>query len=838
MLFGRRSAWLLLALLANPVPAAGPSVWRTDSYGDPLPAGAVARLGTFRWRQLGSAWQLAYSADGRFLIGAGQGPTTVWDAATGQIVRCLDEPQGGQASPLTRVGLAVEGKILVSRVSQTGSALIWWDLDSGKQLAASEEGGYALDSVALPRKGTGAAAGGQGFLTERGSVLLLYDRPNREVAHRLLFPKENLLAVAFSADSKWVTGLFLTTEHHVIRRIDASSGRIAPTIAIRNAVRAVLARDGSCVAVHEEAGDLFIVNVPSGSRRKLSSSRGLAGHELLFADGNRVLLAFERSRPQVRRFDTRTGQELPPIRIGMELARHAIRPALSPDGKTLALAQGPNAVALVDVATGSQRNRLPGFTHSPTLLRFSADGRFITTLSEVDGLVRWDPSTGRPLLHTAASKADAVLRKTGVLSGSGERMIQAKWRMVEVSALPSGKRVQSRPVPEKAVGKTAVSADDTTLAMLGKDGVLRFWRLPDGKWLGEAVPDQRGRESLELVFSPDGRLLATVNGPHWVELWHVPSGLSAGRIFARFDHSLQKPGGWQGCFSKDAQRLYSAFGSLLQAWDIAQHQELPILMRERRVVNGTAAGRIGLSISADGRFLARVDGQGNMSLLETASGQVVFRLSGSCGAIAFAPRGWRLAAEDRLSLTVPIFDLPSLFLALPPLRQGGSFPDNLWADLAHGDAARAVQAAWVMRRIDGVEALLARKLVPVGPAVGERVSALIRALGSDEFSVRQNAEQELVGMRDSARKALETALQREKDIEVKYRLRRLLGLISGPSPSLLQEIRAVLVLEARDTPAARELLRRLAGGLAEARLTEEAAAALRRLESLSEKQSR
>ncbi len=244
-----------------------------------------------------------------------------------------------------------------------------------------------------------------------------------------------------------------------------------------------------------------------------------------------------------------------------------------------------------------------------------------------------------------------------------------------------------------------------------------------------------------------------------------------------------------------------------------------------------------LAIGADGRFLARVDGEGKLCLVETASGEVIHRFAGPHGVVAFAPTGWRFAAEDRATMTIPIWDLPLLFLSLPP-RSRDETADFLWAELAHADAARAQQAAWRMTRLRGAETFLAGKLKPVSPALGKHVTALVAALGSDEFASRNKAEEELTRMRDSVRKALESARERETDLEIKHRLRRILGLISAPSPESLQELRAVMVLEALATPAARQVLQRLAGGLPETRLTEEAAAALRRLEAVNAKQAR
>ena len=59
---------------------------RIDAFGDPLPDGAIARLGTQRFRHEGNANSLRYTPDGKSLIGVTFGGVIVWDAETGEAV--------------------------------------------------------------------------------------------------------------------------------------------------------------------------------------------------------------------------------------------------------------------------------------------------------------------------------------------------------------------------------------------------------------------------------------------------------------------------------------------------------------------------------------------------------------------------------------------------------------------------------------------------------------------------------------------------------------------------------------------------------------------------------
>src|SRR5690348_8927362 len=107
----RPGAWLVLGLLplllgcpsrpaAEGAPGAGPAP--AESQDDPLPEGAVARLGTRRFRTPENVVALAFSPDGKVLasgeipargfrgIGfgaAGGGGIRLWDSGTGRELR-------------------------------------------------------------------------------------------------------------------------------------------------------------------------------------------------------------------------------------------------------------------------------------------------------------------------------------------------------------------------------------------------------------------------------------------------------------------------------------------------------------------------------------------------------------------------------------------------------------------------------------------------------------------------------------------------------------------------------------------------------------------------------
>src|SRR5262245_47178340 len=86
------AASLLLAF-CRPAPGAAPPA-PADAFGDPLPRGAAARLGSLRWRA--NPVGLAWSPD-RKLIATADGyrhTLRLWDAANGRVLRTFHGHRG------------------------------------------------------------------------------------------------------------------------------------------------------------------------------------------------------------------------------------------------------------------------------------------------------------------------------------------------------------------------------------------------------------------------------------------------------------------------------------------------------------------------------------------------------------------------------------------------------------------------------------------------------------------------------------------------------------------------------------------------------------------------
>ena len=114
--------------------------------------------------------------------------------------------------------------------------------------------------------------------------------------------------------------------------------------------------------------------------------------------------------------------------------------------------------------------------------------------------------------------------------------------------------------------------------------------------------------------------------------------------------------------------------------------------------------------------------------------------------------------------------------------------------------------------------------------ISRAIRRLITDLGDRSFAVREKAMRELRGLGERASPFLREALKAPNPLEVVRRVQTLLKPLEQWSEDRRRTVRAVDLLEALGTPEARALLESLAGGVPGAFLTDEARAALRRLD--------
>jgi RNA polymerase sigma factor (sigma-70 family) len=759
-----------------------------DRYGDPLPKGAIARLGSIRFRNHPRSAMLGGRAfltpDGKTLVTVGSdGEARAWELATGRLIRSIEAAEGA-LSPDGKTLFAVGSGVLCAVDLSTGRERRRVRTDSGlqqEQLVVSPDG----KRLAFLCTRVGFNKG----LRYRSHVII-YDAASLDERWRMEQDAWAAVDVAFSRDGR-LMALAGSSGHHgvleepttgSIRLYDLASRAEVRRIAIEGFGVASVAfvPDGRAIAAGVGDRTIRRFDIATGQERlpRLGEEQALplrkpgevlhkgydkacaAGCLAFSPDGSLLASGVE----GIGWFNNETA-EVPPIRFwdwaaGREVRKLGGHPigtislAFTPDGKTLASSGFEPMARLWDVATGREVDRRPG--HSTTIdgLAVSPIDGTVFTFSQADGpILHWDPADGRML--------------------------------------------ESMGVYRKQIGNMAISPDGRTLVLLpqGREPVL--WDLAACKVLRN-LGDEKHLGCCFVAFSPDGRL---VTGQHRV--WDVATG----RRLAKF---LDEGMSWcLSSFSADGRRVITVKLERIRIWDVATGAEvrravekIPMARnaaispdgrlvavgqfrpadglesREEPGVPGRqvepiriwelASGRevmalfghqdisSGLAFSPDGRMLASVSGawlnrlDPGLRIWDVASGKPLRRFKDEPGSgvrIAYLPDGRSIvtAGADGNAL---VWDVSDLADRRPPEPPDARALEALWSDLASDDAPRAHRASWALS-VDGAVPFLCDRLRPAAanePIAGREVLRSLRAIAALERIGSAQTREVLEGM--------------------------------------------------------------------------------------------
>ncbi len=792
-----RAAGCLLALLLvfGERPAHGvapPSPRRIDQHGDPLPDGAVARLGTQRWRGgLDTAEAgLHFSADGKLLAGHARGRVGLWEVATGRPLTWMAHVPHVHAARFTADGKA----LWTARRDPWSGVTSWlvesWQVGEGRLI----EGGRLPYREVLAASPVFSSDGSKIIMRHAGTVAVASaSGSGRAVVAR--WPWVQTEAAALSPDARVLAVLAWGGR---LGLFAAGTGKLLHDVRDwgKEFTSLTFSPDGKTLAAWGPR-DNCLWEVKTGKvRHRLA---GLGGPAAFRGDGKVLACA---ARKAIHLVDPATGKVLSIFPAHGE--RSVAGLAFSPDGKRLALAG--QTISLWDVRTGQRDRPLPGHGAAIVALAFSADGRRLATGGR-DGLACvWDGRTGR-LEHTLTGHDGAAsglaFSADGALLATGE-----------------GVRGQRR------------------------ETSLRLWDLRKGR-LSHSWKAHQGA-ILQLLFSPDGRLLASAPSTGGARLWEVKTGYEEGEVHGpvlrpvafetgrRGLHLVSGDGQWAHwpATTRLTKLSRQVQGEALMAATLAGRVRVAAFPGEvcfHDGVSGKVLRRVPLSrLERDGVAALSLDGftlalagseEGIIELWDVDGPTPLGSLRGHTtriSALALAPGGGRLAsaAEDGTAL---LWDLDRLRLEFAGRQLFGRVPQGLSPERI---AARLEQ------------------LVRVESEVGQHIARL----DDDDYGVREKAQQALAQMADDAGPALRDALRRRPSLEAQRRIRRLLLRVRSEReyrPPELARVRvAVRQLGFVSVPGARRLLEEMARGDRRSTLTEEARKALARLGQRGEDRTR
>jgi RNA polymerase sigma factor (sigma-70 family) len=796
---------------------------RSDRYGDPLPPGALVRLGTVRFRPGSQVCAVAFSPDGRSLLSSGEDhKLCIWDIPTGKMLRQLAVPEG----MLTCAFYSPDGKSIVSAgwdyPSGGDTTIRIWGSTIGRQTRKFTATGnpFRSGNLAMSPNGKTLAFSGMSNVVYLGDIAT---GATREL--RCADKDDYTSSVAFAAGGQ----LLASGGGKAIRLWDLETGKMLREFMSQGAVQFLTCSpDGKILAAAERKA-LRLLDARTGEElRRLDESPAWIKSLAFTPDGK--MLASAGAGGQVVLWDIETGAAVRRLSRKEGLAQAV---AFSPDGKTLAVGYLGATIQLWDIVTGKNISPFEGHENDPVFVAFMGDGKQLVS-GAWDGTVRvWETATGAEVRRLSTPGTSAFSQS---LSPDGRTLAAATDRGIQVYDLSTGKEAgqfQGRPHATLAI---AYAPDGKMLASAGRsDGFIRLWDLATGK--GLPPPGTRHTNGpLSLAFAPNGSILASGGEyDHTICLWDLATRKELRRWPA---HGSVKTPGPHGiialAFAPDGKTLASiGLDNTVCIWETATG-------KQRSTLSGGGPrafyGGGPLAFSPDGKTLATSPGDGTVRLWEVLTGAERSRFAGHRGwvlKLAFSPNGKQLASASN-DTTVLIWDVRAAASVERPLN--GRFSPNegdaLWDRLAGADAAAAYRAMCALEDAPGVAVPVVRERLQPAPVPDSgAIARLVKDLDSDQFSVRQKAVQELERLEEAARPGLREALAGRPSPEVHRQVEELLDRLSGPvpPPGQLRQLRAVEVLEQIGTGEARDVLRGLAEGDRDAPTTQDAKAALDRL---------
>lgn len=715
-------AFLLLALYTYSLSAAGlggvdshaPASTHLDRLGDPLPEGAIARIGTSRLKPGGGeVATLLPTPDGKFLVSNnyfGEPDVCVWELPSGRLK--YRRPGNGDVS---HVGCSRDGKLLATFHNND----IWiWDLASGKRLKHwTAHTGPVVPGSAPPIIAVAFSPDGK-LLASSGTdqKIRLWDTSGWQCVRSLPTgrpPGEFQDILLFSPDGKK-----LASAAWLYNRVsiwDAESGRQLYALnGDRGGIwSATFSPDGRQLLTGGAHGVIPVWDMHTGKRAESIKVAGNGVYTIAFAPGRKLLAGavWRQGDVSIVLLDAKSGRELRRI---SGLTRDVRSLAFSPDGKTLFSGDNGGVIQLWDVDRATETTPTRG-DRTVTALALSPSGDVLYSSSPRSGdamtsqVVLSDTRTGREIARLQGSSPLALSADGRTLACAAEGTTVLLWDAL--------KRTRSKSLPGRRLTKGAwsdartlsFSASGRLLAVGQQEqlagrmqGAVQIWDVDEAKVLDRFLWSESWDAS--AVLSPDGALVVASGAvnPPTIRVWDVPTGKDLSALTSRITEGIREEkvhqrddgqdwpgGGVRASFSPNGRLLAvtapDRFGVTL--WEVSSGSR-------RLQLKGHTEPPTCAVFSTDGRIIASSGWDHTLRFWDVLTGEELQRRytghRGSVNAMAFSADD-RLLATGADDATCLVWQAPQR-TARATVRLEQATCERLWANLGDADASRAQQA--------------------------------------------------------------------------------------------------------------------------------------------------
>ncbi len=617
---------------------------------------------TLPGHMFGTVHSIAFSPDGQLLASGGTmddekapGDVKLWDVKSGSLVRTLP----AQNLPVGAVTFSPDGRYLTTvtfgddgEEGQTGgvtstlksnvrsnspnlkqmiskAAVRLWDVTSFElrqeipvprealpqvTYAATQHNLLAVGLTVFKgqqtRTWSTANSAGSETKPHYDSEISIWNIASGKLQRTIALPNVQLTAVAFAPDGRTVA---VGQSNRQVRLWDVAMGKVKRTLKMDESDVRIVAASASAsrmgmriVGQETPAGLQSIVREDSGPITALSFSPD--GKTLASAQGHRA--------PFIKLWDADNGKVRKRL-VRLE-ADWITSLAFSPDGKSLVSGGGGQfeqfqpfgMLRLWNTQTGQLQWSNGASARMFYPVRFSPSGRTVVTALAGNSLAQlWDTRRGR-LLRTfnGVSAADIAYSPDEALVAIGGMLDEGMHSGGGIQLWNTATGRLAKTLQAYANGINAVSFSPDGKSIAGAADVLRIWSTTTGK-----VQKTIKTQASSLTFSPDSRFLAAVSGrdnPDQIILWNIGAAKKVWTVRGR------QYGVGKVVFSPDGRALAHIDSNLkVHLRDVTTGKEL-------RALASSSTGVTSVLFLQKGKILAGVGTTGIVTQWDTSTGEM------------------------------------------------------------------------------------------------------------------------------------------------------------------------------------------------------------------------
>ena len=441
---------------------------------------------------------LAFSPDGKLLAtGCHDGSVRLWDIATRREVCTLE----GHTQGIMYVAFAPDGKTLASGSSD--STVRMWDVAQRSAITTFRGHPGMVKSLAFSPDGKKLVSAGV------DSSVRLWDTVSKQGLTTLRGPSVTL-AVAFSPDGK---RLATGASDGTVRVWDPATREVVAMLQGHSAgiVRALAyAPDGQTLVSAGEDGTVKVWDVSARRDPNILAGDKAWFQSVAFSPDGKTLAAGD-GQGTLRLWDLGSRERVATFSGGKGTGCCV---TFAPDGRTLATGSG-NTVRLWDTRTKAPLVEFQHPGNARESIAFSPDGRFVavggnsTALGVNPTVLVWDRAAGREAARLPGEWVE--------FSPGGKLLAAGMDNTVRLHDVATWHERAAFGGHTPFVNCLVFSPNGKTLATGDWQGTLRLWDVAEKRLLASRQVEVMVLQA--LAFSSDGRRLVTSGGDGGVKFW-------------------------------------------------------------------------------------------------------------------------------------------------------------------------------------------------------------------------------------------------------------------------------------------------------------------------------